>query len=78
MTSMINTNLFFDVGSTRGARSVATTVPADTMLQQWLRREPELDETKHVVVSRFFVFLFFCFFALFIDPLTDKVQPLSR
>ena len=27
----------------------------------------------------FFCFLcFFCFFALFIDPLTDKVQPLSR
>jgi len=30
-----------------------------------------------VVVSRFVV-LFFCFFALFIDLLTDNVQPLSR
>ena len=26
----------------------------------------------------FFVFSFFCFFALFIDLLTDQVQPLSR
>jgi len=30
-----------------------------------------------VTVSRF-VFLCFCFFALFIDLVTDKVQPLSR
>ena len=30
------------------------------------------------IVSRFFVFCFFVFFAPFIDPLTDKVQPLSR